>query len=105
MLNYYRRCIARTAHDQTILNKYLRDNRQNDKRPIDWGEEASQAFEKCRQALANAVLLAHLHEEAPLTLTTDASEIAIGAVLEQVIDGKIQPLAFFSRKLSTAEKI
>jgi len=87
-----------------VLNEYLRDSKKNDKRPIVWNEEASQAFEKCRQALANTALLAHPREGAALTLTTDASETAIGAVLEQSTDGGMQPLAFFSRKLSKAEK-
>ncbi|ROT71743.1 hypothetical protein C7M84_009929 [Penaeus vannamei] len=39
----------------------------------------------------------------PLTLTTDASSIAVGAVVEQTIRGKTHPLGFFSRKLRQAE--
>ncbi|ROT60880.1 putative uncharacterized protein K02A2.6-like [Penaeus vannamei] len=39
----------------------------------------------------------------PLTLTTDASSIAVGAVVEQTIRGKTHPLFFFSRKLRQAE--
>jgi len=35
---------------------------------------------------------------------TDASDIAIGAVLQQHVDGKWCPLSYFSRKLSTAEQ-
>lgn len=104
ILNYYRRCIPRAAHDQAILNEYLRDSKKNDKRPIDWSEEASKAFDKCRKALVEAALLAHPSDGAPLNLTTDVSETTVGAVLEQVINGKVQSLAFFSKKLSTAEK-
>jgi len=37
-------------------------------------------------------------------ICTNASEVAIGAVLEQTMDEKMQRLAFFFRKLSTAEK-
>ncbi|XP_066980121.1 uncharacterized protein [Macrobrachium rosenbergii] len=36
-------------------------------------------------------------------LTTDASNIACGAVLEQLVNGTLQPLAVFSRKFSPAE--
>lgn len=104
ILNYYRRGISRAAYDQAILNEYLRNSKKNDKHPINWNEKANEAFEKCRQALANAALLAHPCEGAPLSLTTDASEIATGAVLEQIVDGKIQPLAFVSKKLNEAEK-
>lgn len=102
MLNYYRRGIPRAAHDQAILNEYLRNSKKSDKNPIKWNEKTNEAFKKCRQALANATLLAHPCEGASLNLTIDAS--AVGAALEQIIDGKIQPLAFFFKKLSTAEK-
>ena len=36
-------------------------------------------------------------------LRTDASKYAIGAVLEQEIDGKIVPVAFFSRKVTQGQ--
>ena len=38
-----------------------------------------------------------------LTLTSDASDRAVGAVLEQFKQGQWQPLAFFSRQLRNAE--
>ena len=34
---------------------------------------------------------------------TDASEIAVGAVLQQFIDNRWQPLAYFSKSLTPAE--
>jgi len=75
VLNYYRQCIPRAAHDQAILNEYLRDNKKNDRRPIEWSEEANKAFKKCRRILAETALLAHPCQGAPLSLTTDASEV------------------------------
>ena len=39
----------------------------------------------------------------PLRLTTDASNLACGVVLEQMVNGRPQPLAFYSRKLKPAE--
>ncbi|GFX62772.1 retrovirus-related Pol polyprotein from transposon 17.6 [Trichonephila clavipes] len=41
---------------------------------------------------------------APLALHVDASDYAIGGVLHQVVDSELQPLAFFSRKLTSSEK-
>lgn len=35
---------------------------------------------------------------------TDVSELAIGAVLQQLVDGHWQPLSYFSRKLTTTER-
>lgn len=101
MLNYYRRCIKNAAHDQVVLNEYLKDSKKNDKRPIVWTDKADEAFNKCLQSLAESTMLAHPQEDAPLMLTTDASDTAIGATLEQVIQGKPQPLMFFSKNSIT----
>lgn len=104
MLNYYRRCIKNAAHDQAILNEYLRNSKKNDKRLINWTEQANEAFNKCIQSLAKSTMLAHPKADAPLILTTDASSITIGATLEQVIQGKPQPLMFFSKKLNKTQR-
>ncbi|GFT65667.1 transposon Tf2-8 polyprotein [Trichonephila clavipes] len=58
----------------------------------------------CKQALADAALLAHPSRSAPLALHLDASDYAIGGALHQVVDSELQPLAFFSRKLTSSEK-
>jgi len=42
--------------------------------------------------------------ELPFILTTDASKVAIAAILSQVQDGKERPIAYASRQLSTAEQ-
>ncbi|GFX38182.1 retrovirus-related Pol polyprotein from transposon 297 [Trichonephila clavipes] len=59
---------------------------------------------RCKQALADAALLAHPSPSAPLALHVDASDYAIGGALHQVVDSELQPLAFFSRKLTSSEK-
>jgi hypothetical protein len=48
-------------------------------------------------------LLAHPTLDAPLAIFTDASDFAIGAVLQHV-NGAWQPLEFSSKKLSKAER-
>ena len=48
-------------------------------------------------------MLYHLKHHALLTLSVDASDIAVGGVLQQIIDGQLQPLAFFRRKLRKPE--
>ena len=40
-----------------------------------------------------------------LTLPTDASDAGVGAVVEQECDSQCKPLAFFSAKLSPAQRI
>ncbi|GFW06528.1 retrovirus-related Pol polyprotein from transposon 17.6 [Trichonephila clavipes] len=59
---------------------------------------------RCKQALADAALLAHPSPSSPLALHVDASDYAIGGALHQVVDSELQPLAFFSRKLTSSEK-
>ena len=69
-----------------------------------WGDSQAQAFQKAKDALVAIAFLAFPSPGKPLLLTTDASNIAIGAVLEQVIHGQPRPLGFFSRKLDKAER-
>ncbi|GFW38648.1 transposon Tf2-6 polyprotein [Trichonephila clavipes] len=45
-----------------------------------------------------------LHLLPRYSLHVDASDYAIGGALHQVVDSELQPLAFFSRKLTSSEK-
>ncbi|KAJ8362237.1 hypothetical protein AAFF_G00388490 [Aldrovandia affinis] len=71
---------------------------------VDWSSEMSGSFSATKEALANATMLAHPVPDAPIALTSDASDRGVGAVLEQQIDGVWQPLAFFSRQLRASEQ-
>ena len=64
----------------------------------------SKAFQNSKKALAGATLLAHPCQNVPISLTTDASELAVGAALQQFVNGVWVPLAFFSKKLRPPEK-
>ncbi|GFR97974.1 Pol polyprotein [Elysia marginata] len=63
-----------------------------------------EAFSSRKTALVNATMLTHPAHGAPIALTSDASDIAVSAVLEQLSNGSWQPLAFFSKQLRPAEK-
>ena len=104
MLNYYRSTIHHAAHQQAPLHEFWKDAKKKDKRPVPWTPETIQAFESCRQSIVDAMAISFISPTAQLTLITDASDLAIGASLEQREHGKIQPLGFFSRKLSPAER-
>ena len=54
--------------------------------------------------MAKATLLAHPAPDAPISITTDASDYAVGGVHEQWVKGAWQPLAFFSRQLRPPER-
>lgn len=102
MVNFYNRFLPRAAHLLQPLYGALRLKKGND--PVDWTPERIQAFEGAKAALAKAALLAHPAPSASIALTTDASDVAVGAVVEQQVAGVWQPLAFFSRKLRDSER-
>ena len=62
-----------------------------------------QAFNAIKQALADATMLAHPQHDAPIALSVDASDTAVGGVLKQFVSDTWQPLAFFSRMLQLPE--
>ena len=67
-------------------------------------EERVKAFADTKLVLANTAMLAHPLPNAPIALTTDASDYAVGSMHEQFVDGMWQPPAFFSRQLRPAER-
>lgn len=102
MINFYRRFIPNAARIQAPLNTLLVGSVKAS-HPVDIQGTYLQAFEACKKSLCTAALLAHPDSRAKLGLVTDASDTALGAVLQQFRDGSWQPLAFFSRKLSPAQ--
>lgn len=105
--NYYRRFIrdyAKIAKPLTMLlrGEAGRSSKHTSKKiPIDMGQDAIDAFNKLRTALASEdVMLAYPNFNKEFCLTTDASNYALGAVLSQ--DNR--PIVFLSRTLNRAEE-
>ena len=101
MVTFYHRFLPHAA----ALLKPLYQARQGlcKTQKITWTTELTQAFERIKQQLAAATMLVHPKENAELALVTDASDVAVGAVLQQKHQDAWQPLAFFSRHLRKAE--
>ncbi|GFV75049.1 retrovirus-related Pol polyprotein from transposon opus [Trichonephila clavipes] len=94
------RFLPKAAEQQYLLSEFLKGSKnKKDSKPLNWSSEAITAFQRCKQALADAALLAHPSPSAPLALHVDASDYAIGGTLHQVVDSELQPLAFFSENL------
>ena len=68
-----------------------------------WSSVATNAFEQAKELLDTATLLNHPAPDAPTCIMTDASDVAVGAVLQQFIDGIWKPISYFSCKLNHAE--
>jgi hypothetical protein len=105
MLNFYRRFIPQAASSQAPLHHILAGPKTKGTTPVPWTDALLQTFKECKASLSQAALLAHPDTSAPLTLVTDASTTAMGAVLQQLVNDVWQPLAFFSRKLSPVQAI
>lgn len=105
MLNFYHRFVPHAAEIQFPLLKFVKGNKKNDKTKIEWDESSRMAFLNCKQSLASHTLLAHPIPLAEMKLMVDASEVALGAVIQQKCDdGSWAPLGFFSRKLTDCQK-
>lgn len=104
MYNYYRTSIPFAAKLQIPLNEFQKGNPKK-KQLLTWSEEQTNAFENLKKALSNATLLYHPSPEDELYLYVDASNIALGAVLQQknTTNGSENPIAFFSKKLSSSQ--
>ncbi|XP_037931189.1 uncharacterized protein LOC119666000 [Teleopsis dalmanni] len=88
MINFYRSCIPKATKNQQILQQLIFEN----------------AFEECKSELANATLLNFMAPNTKLTFTTDTSDEAVGSVLQQVAKNQVQPLGFYSKKLTPPQK-
>ena len=69
-----------------------------------WTKQCETAFQTARTALDSVTKLAYYVDGQPLRLITDAFNVGIGAVLEQLHGDKWYPLEFFSKKLSLTER-
>lgn len=103
MVNYYRKFLPHAALYQSHLHDLINGSKKTDKRPLRWNDEANSSFNKCKEELINATFLAFPSDDAHLVLNVDASNFGIGAVLQQVVGGLLQPLGFFSKKLSSTQ--
>ena len=91
IINFYHRFVPYAANMLRPLHSALKGDRKS----LDWTDEMDDAFTAAKNALASTTLLVHPRHGATTSITVDASSTATGASLEQYIDGRWQPLAFF----------
>ena len=68
-----------------------------------WGDVQDNNFKALKVAIATAPILRLPDFERQFVITTDASDVAIGTILEQDFGLGLQPIAFLSRKLNSTE--
>eukprot|EP00794_Sanderia_malayensis_P005073 gene5073-biopygen4132 len=101
LVNFYRRFIPNCASIIQPLTDLLSPKKT--KETLQLSEEAITAFREIKSALTNATLLVHPSPESSYCLMVDASNVAVGGVLQQRINNTWKPLGFFSKRLQPAE--
>ena len=99
LVNFYRRFIPNAAATMRPLTDAL----AGAPRQLLWTDSMTSAFEATKQHLATATLLVHPIPNADLQINTDASTKAIAGAIHQIVNGRPQPLGFFSRRTTPAE--
>ncbi|GFQ70669.1 retrovirus-related Pol polyprotein from transposon opus, partial [Trichonephila clavata] len=82
-VNFYRRYLKDAAKTQAPLHDLLKGAKKKDNRKVPWTENTVKNFEQCKSELAKAALLSFPKSGVPLSLCCDASDFAIGSVLQQ----------------------
>ena len=95
LTNYYRKFIYSYAHIAEPLNKLLRGR----KKDFIWTPCWQQAFDNLKSKLITSRILGYPDFTLPFVLYTDASDMAIGAVLSQIQHGKETIISYWSRQL------
>ena len=101
LVNFYHHFIPHCAHILRPLHNLLTASQDN--KQLSFTQDATEAFANIKQSFINVSLLLHPKPDAPTNIMTDASDSAVGTVLQQFINSQWCPIAFFSRKLQTAE--
>ena len=109
LCNYYSGYIKMYAEYAAPITTMLKGNRgwtkKGSKKALVRNEESDRAFEGMKQALLSAVGLHLVDPDRGFVLRTDASDYAVGAVLEQVLDdGRPVPVAFWSPVLAEGQR-
>ena len=69
-----------------------------------WPDSAQRAFDTAKNRLSSEKCISFADFKQPFTLVTDASEVALGAVLLQKIDNKVKIIACISKTLNETER-
>ena len=100
LVTYYNQFLPHLSTVLEPLHKLLRKGQT-----WGWGDPQEKAVNKVKEMLKSTPVLVHYDPSLPLLLTVDSSSFGLGCVLAHVMkDGTHRPIAFKSRKLSSAER-
>ncbi|CAL9692089.1 unnamed protein product [Knipowitschia caucasica] len=99
LCSYYRRFVRGFAQHASPLIHLTGKNV-----PFTWSEECQESFEFLRDALCAEPVMCHPDFTQPFVLYTDASQVAVGSVLTQSVEGLERVVAYASHALRVAER-
>ncbi|KAF8748713.1 hypothetical protein RHS01_10621 [Rhizoctonia solani] len=98
-VNYLRRFIPNFSSVARSLHNLTKKDT-----PWSWGTLEEQAFQELKVLVTKALVLVHSNPELPYYLETDASGVAMGAILSQRgKDNCLHPVAYMSKSFSGTE--
>ena len=103
MINYYKDMWQHRSHLLAPLTSLTAnaDGQTGKKRgPIKWEQKHQDAFNKIKQVITSEVMLSFPDFNKPFEIHTDASDYQLGSVIMQ----ERRPIAFYSRKLNSAQR-
>ena len=100
LVNYYHAHIPLFAAISAPLSDLTRKGQPN---KVQWGKAQERAFLTLQESLPKKPILKLPDHQKPFILQTDASNCGLGASLMQEHDDKLYPVAYASKKLSSAE--
>lgn len=89
LASYYRLFVPAFAS----ITKPLYQLTEHHLKDFEWTASCQEAFERLKELLTSAPVLAYPQKDAIFMLDTDASNHGIGAVLSQIQDGVERPIA------------
>ncbi|GFH61911.1 hypothetical protein CTEN210_18387 [Chaetoceros tenuissimus] len=97
-VNFYKDMWKRRSHLQQPLTELLK------KGSFKWGPAQDKAFEQIKALMASDVLLYYPDHNKAFHIYTDSSDYQLGSSIAQYDDdGILHPVAYFSRKLNSAQ--
>ncbi|CAF4107149.1 unnamed protein product [Rotaria magnacalcarata] len=103
-LGWYRKFLPKFADVAAPIHAVTNLTKPN-RRKFKWQTTQSDAFHQLKEMLITEPLFLHFPvDDLPLILTTDASDIGIGGVLQQEVDGQLRNLYYHSQVLSPCER-
>ena len=97
---YFRKFVKNFAEISCPLTDLLKKDQR-----FCWDRQCQEAFDKIKAILTNHPVLKSPNFNKPFILNVDASDIGVGAILEQEDErGVKHPIAYFSKKLNGCQK-